>query len=244
MPVVVGERGAEYSSVLESIALERGSSITFADDCYRIVRSGYDVDSLQYVDLQGLRDGALCRYELDLVGGYQQHNLKSLLSAIDLINSDSNILLSIPPRAIADGLRRVVEATSLKGRWQTLSRSPRIVCDTGHNEAGIREVAQQLLRESYNRLICILGFTAEKDLRKLLPLLPAEAHYIFTRAKGERSMALAKIEEVARELGLSYDLESDVEEALCRGRGLVGVDDLLFVGGSTFVVAEVSGLTF
>ncbi|MFI3247609.1 MAG: folylpolyglutamate synthase/dihydrofolate synthase family protein [Rikenellaceae bacterium] len=231
-PVIVGEKVDEYRSVIEQKAANMGSSLYFATDHYSINNIEQKADN-QIVSLT--HNGISRDYTLDLQGAYQAKNLVTLLTAIDNLKPH----LQIPQEAIEGGLRSVVDSTSLCGRWQTMSDSPKIICDTGHNTHGLREVTAQLARQEYSKLYCVVGFARDKDLRTIIPLFPKDCHFIFTRAKVERAFTTDEIALVARELGVDFTLVDDVQSAVMEARKRAEESDLIFVGGSNFVVAEI-----
>ncbi|MFI3288962.1 MAG: folylpolyglutamate synthase/dihydrofolate synthase family protein [Rikenellaceae bacterium] len=235
--VVVGERVEEYRSVMEQKAADMGSDLVYATDSRAVTGVEYRADR-QLVTLNCRGEERV--YSLDLMGAYQTHNLMTLLSAIDVINAKEEIKIEISQEAIDRGLNSVMVSTSLCGRWQTISESPKIICDTGHNSHGLREVTRQLAMQQYSKLYCVLGFARDKNLREILPLFPKDCHFIFTRAKVERAFTTAEIAEVARDLGLEFNLVDGVVEALAFARSSAKeATDLIFIGGSNFVIAEV-----
>ncbi len=237
-PVVVGERDENYASVMTQRAEEQKSDILFATDVYNTVSFEQTVDCQSIVVCDKVRNKE-CRYSLDLMGEYQTKNLLTLLTAVDVINSREDIPLKISSQSLRDGLNNVVKSTSLAGRWQRLGDSPLTICDTGHNAHGLREVTTQLKRAQYEKLYCVVGFAKDKVLRDILPLFPEMTHFIFTRAKVERAFTTAEIADVASELGLEFTIVDDVASALEMARKLAQPDDMIFVGGSNFVVAEI-----
>ena len=236
-PVVVGEKNANYNLVLEEIAADLRSDIIYADEAFALGECGFE-DGKQVVTMTRVRDGYPYRLRLDLLGEYQRRNLATVATVLDVLHESTP--LSISRRAFVEGVRDVVGLTSFRGRWQVLSQEPLVVCDTAHNEHGIAEVAKQLQeRENSGKLLCVMGFCGDKDFAKMLALMPSDAHYIFTQASIRRAASLEKIAEVASTLNLDYELAPTVEEALAKAKELLAEDDMLFIGGSTFVVAEV-----
>ena len=147
--------------------------------------------------------------------------------------------LTISRRAFIEGVRSAAEATSLLGRWQKIGESPLVICDTGHNAPGMKYVAEQLGSVECEKLYCVMGFARDKDLGKILPMLPKEAHYIFTQAKTDRAVVAEELLQLAAEHGLQGEAVADVKQALERARELATPADMIFVGGSTYVVGEV-----
>ena len=236
-PVVVGEKNTNYNLVLEEIAADLRSDIIYADEAFALGECGFE-DGKQVVTMTRVRDGYPYRLRLDLLGEYQRHNLATVATVLDVLHESTP--LSISRRAFVEGVRDVVGLTSFRGRWQVLSQEPLVVCDTAHNEHGIAEVAKQLQeRTNGGKLLCVMGFCGDKDFAKMLALMPSDAHYIFTQASVRRAASLEKIAEVASALNLDYELAPTVEEALAKAKELLAEDDMLFIGGSTFVVAEV-----
>ena len=128
--------------------------------------------------------------------------------------------------------------TSLRGRWQKLGDRPLTICDTGHNPHGIAYVAAQLRQCTYEKLYCVLGFVRDKEIDRILPLLPRDAHYLFTQAATHRALPAAELAARAAEAGLRGECCGKVEEAVARARELATENDMIFIGGSTYVVGE------
>jgi dihydrofolate synthase/folylpolyglutamate synthase len=149
--------------------------------------------------------------------------------------------LTIPHKAYINGFASAAATTHLTGRWQVLSHEPLVVCDTGHNAHGLRYVTQQLetLIASHDKVVCVLGFAREKDLSQVLPLLPREAHYIFTQATSPRALPAADLARRAVAEGLQGEVVESVAEALQHALTRAGQGGAVFVGGSNFVVAEI-----
>lgn len=124
------------------------------------------------------------------------------------------------------------------GRWQKLGDKPLMICDTGHNAHGIRYVSEQIAATPHEKLYCVVGFVKDKDLAHILPLLPKEAHYIFTAAQTERAVPAAELCKKAGIYGLQGEVVEGVPAAVERARELAGEEDLIFIGGSTYVVGE------
>ncbi len=233
--VVIGEHDRECDDIFVDIADKNGSEILFAEDLRRIsnVEASADYQTITLLDGAGEE----VAYRLDLRGEYQRHNLLTLLAAVDKINDGGSIEIS--QQSIHDGLRSVTTQMHLEGRWQKICSSPLTICDTGHNMHGMRAVTQQLRAQKYDKLYCVLGFARDKDLRQILPLFPQSTHFIFARPKVERAFTVAEIAEVAESLGVDYQCVEGVIDALAKAQSLAKDGDLVFVGGSNFVVAEI-----
>lgn len=235
-PVVVGEKNTNYHLVLDEIAADMRSEITYANEAFTLGECGF-ADGKQVVTLNRTRDGYPYRLRLDLLGEYQRHNLATVATALDILHESTP--LSISRRAFVEGVREVTQLTSFRGRWQVLSDKPLVVCDTAHNEHGITEVAKQLKsRTNSGKLLCVMGFCEDKNFSKMLALMPSDAHYIFTQASIRRAASTEAIAEVASSLNLDFEVAPTVAEAVATAQKRLSEQDMLFIGGSTFVVAE------
>ena len=182
------------------------------------------------------RDGHEFEVELDMAGLYQYHNVITATAALDFMHEETP--LSISRRAYLEGMRDAAANTSLLGRWQKLADAPLTICDTGHNPHGIAYVARQLRESKYEKLYCVVGFVKDKDLAHILPHLPREAHYLFTQAQSERSVSAQELAAKASIYGLSGEAIETVPQAVERARELATEADMIFIGGSTYVVGE------
>lgn len=235
-PVVVGEKNSNYNLVLEEIADDLRSELIYANDAFTLGECGFEGNK-QVVTLNRTRDGYPYQLRLDLLGEYQRQNLATVAAVLDTLHETTP--LSISRRAFVEGVRDVAQLTAFRGRWQVLSEKPLVVCDTGHNEHCIAEVAKQLNgRTNSGKLLCVMGFCEDKDFSKMLAQMPSDAHYFFTQASIRRAASVEKISEVATALGLDFEVAQSVEEALAKAQQQLADEDMLFIGGSTFVVAE------
>jgi dihydrofolate synthase/folylpolyglutamate synthase len=235
-PVVVGEKNPNYNLVLEEIAHDLRSDISYADEAFSLGECSFE-GGKQVVTMTRTRDGYPYQLRIDLLGEYQRQNLATVATVLDKLHEATP--LTISRRAFVEGVRNVTELTSFCGRWQIVQERPLIVCDTAHNEHGIAEVAKQLKgRTNGGRLLCIMGFCEDKDFSKMVALMPTDAHYIFTQASIRRAASPDKIAAVATSLSLDFELAATVEEAITKAKEQLTDEDMLFVGGSTFVVAE------
>ena len=172
----------------------------------------------------------------DLQGAYQEKNIKGVIAVTELLIHQG---WDITPENIAQGLLHVVHNTNLKGRWQTLDSYPTIVCDTGHNVGGLTYVMEQLKKQTYTHLHIVVGFVKEKDVNSVLELFPKEATYYFCSPAIARGLNVDTLKEIATTKGLQGERYSSVAEALNAAKAQALPTDFIFVGGSTFVVAEV-----
>ena len=235
-PIVVGEKNSNYNLVLEEIASDLRSELIYANEAFVLEECGYD-GYKQVVTMTRTRDNHPYQVRLDLLGEYQRQNLATAATVLDTLHEKTP--LSISRRAFVEGIREVSQLTSFRGRWQVLSQKPLVVCDTGHNEHGIAEVAKQLQnRSNSGKLLCVMGFCEDKDFSNMLALMPRDAHYVFTKASIRRAASLEKIAEVASSFALDFEVAERVSEAVAKAKERLTEEDMLFIGGSTFVVAE------
>lgn len=238
VPVVVSERQEETKTVFTNKAKEQESDIYFAQDDYQVEIAHAEAGRL----VANITQGETLRYaglQLSLTGLYQLKNLPGILKSLDLLNLQG---FTINDRHILKGLTSVAELTGLKGRWQIVDKHPLIICDTGHNRGAFRETMKQLDQVSYRQLWMVLGFTAEKDLSSVLPLLPKDAYYLFCQADIPRAMDIQTLTQSAREFALRGKAFQTVGQAYQHARSVAQAQDCIFVGGSTFVVAELDDL--
>jgi dihydrofolate synthase / folylpolyglutamate synthase len=236
-PVVVSERQEAVSGVFVEKAASLQSPITFASDRYEVLAE--HPTGIGRCDV--LKDGQvyLEKVNLPLQGLYQRKNLPGVLMAVDIVNDKGFV---IPVKQMIHGLENTLVQTGLKGRWQQLSKNPLVICDTGHNVDGVREILRQIDLQQYEQLHMVWGCVKDKDVSDILRLLPKEARYYFCQAKIPRAMDAQSLATLAAGFGLQGEVLPDVNDALARARQLAYPSDLIFVGGSTFVVAELNEL--
>jgi dihydrofolate synthase/folylpolyglutamate synthase len=233
VPVVISERQPEVEPVFVEKADKEHANITFATDFYRVNErdTGFQVERLGAVFLEDLYP--------QLKGRYQQKNLAGVFATIEVLQNRG---VTIDLRAVKKGIEQVVDLTGLKGRWQTLGHAPLTVCDTGHNEAGVRDVVTQISRQSFKKLHIVWGMVNDKDSLPILRLLPKEATYYFCQASIPRAMDAGVLAQQAASVGLVGIVIRNVNEAFSQARKNATAGDFIFVGGSTFVVAEIENL--
>ncbi len=173
--------------------------------------------------------------EFELKGLCQEKNKKTILAALEVLKLD----LNISAENVKQGMAHVVENTGLMGRWQTIGTEPLIIADTAHNEGGIRYIAEQLQSMKYGSLRLVFGMVKDKDISTVLSLMPKNAIYYFTNAATQRSLPAAELREMASKYGLKGEAYSSVTEAFERAKAASAAEDMIYVGGSNFVVAEV-----
>jgi dihydrofolate synthase/folylpolyglutamate synthase len=235
IPVVIGETQEEIKDVFIKKAQEAGSEIFFADQNYSCVLddSGYFTGKRIY-HMTDKRSANSVKGEIGLEGDYQSKNLQTMFQACSILRGN----MELPCKAIKDGIRKVVTNTGLMGRWQIIGKKPLIICDTGHNKEGLEYVINQLGRIKNNRLHIVLGFVSDKDLREILPLFPQAATYYFTKASVPRALDEKILMTEASRWNLKGICFPDVKSAIRKARANASGNDLIFIGGSTFIVAE------
>lgn len=229
-PVIIGEYTPETKTVFEDKAKSTNSDIIFAEDNklingYKQTENGlllYKSDKIK--DLYG-----------ELNGLYQVKNTNTILNAVyKLIELGYNI----DETNIKNGFRNVCHLTGLMGRWQKLEENPTIICDTGHNIGGMKYIVEQLSRMKYDKLHIIIGMVNDKDISGVISLLPKNAKYYFTQASVKRALPAEQVKEIANNYGLKGEAYSSVEKALTIAQNNAKENDLIFIGGSTFIVAD------
>ena len=232
IPVVISERQPELESVFTEKAAKENSPIIFASDDYRLFTMGNGQFAFSHYEEE-------IAYQLQLKGDYQQMNLAGVLATVEALKKKG---FKISQESISEGLRNTITLTQLKGRWQKLGDRPLVVCDTGHNEAGIKEVLKQINKEKFKDLHIVWGMVNDKDPGRVLALLPKNAHYYFCQAKIPRAMNAGELREKAKAFGLLGEVIEDINKAIDHARKNCSPDDMIFIGGSTFVVAEIDNL--
>jgi dihydrofolate synthase/folylpolyglutamate synthase len=234
-PIIIGEFTDETNQVFLAKADDLNAPITFASQEWKII-----VDKLiannRILELQNLIHQKTIPLNLDLTGTYQIKNVLTVLSAVSEICKKGFI---ISDDQIQKALSQVKTLTGLNGRWQTLQTQPLVICDTGHNEDGIKEVIKNIKSIVFKNLHIVIGMVNDKDIRKVLSLLPENATYYFCSPNLPRAMPAIELQKQAQEFGLKGDTYHSVSDALNVAKSKADVDDFIFVGGSTFVVAEV-----
>jgi len=234
VPVVVSQRQHAVEAVFQHNANGGESALIFASDAYRPENRGNGCWRIHHTADTETED-----YQLDLLGSYQGHNLVGVLATVDVLRRQG---WNLPDSTVKEALRQVVTLTGLKGRWQIMQQHPLVIADTAHNEAGLLSVVDQLATCDYAQLWVVLGMVKDKDLGPVLRCLPRSARYVFCQAKIPRALPADLLATQANGVGLSGTVIADVNEALAFAKENASAHDLIFVGGSTFVVAEIDNL--
>lgn len=235
IPVIIGQTQFETKAVFEEKAAAVNAPIIFADYVFDANRLETADKQVQSFDIWKNSLLFLEHLEIPLLGDYQQKNLITAMCAVDQLKKH----FDIEEKDIRDGLGAVIRNTGLMGRWQILGRSPLVVADTAHNVAGIKEVAFQLRLTQFKQLHFVLGMVNDKAIDDLLQMLPRHAIYYFCKADIPRGMPAEEIALKAFEFGLRGKVYDSVRDAYFSALNAARSEDLVFVGGSTFVVAEV-----
>ena len=236
IPVVIGESSPETDFVFVQAAKKMETSIVFADQEYRADYSMLTLEGKQSLNITRNGISVYPDLQIDLLGIYQRHNVPTVLKTIDILNEKG---WNLTEKNIRSGLRNTIQNTGLMGRWQIIGANPMIICDTGHNPAGIKIVMEQINQTAYKNLHMIIGLVNDKDQDEVLSLLPVNAHYYFTKASIPRATDPDQLARLAARFGLKGSCFNTVREALSSAIGNADKNDLIFVGGSTFVVAEI-----
>lgn len=215
-PVVIGDYNTKLESVFKEKAEGLKSSMYFSKD--------YTTPD----------------FEIDLMGNYQKENLGTAVLSLKVLREKG---WRIPEIAFEKGLKNVYNNTGLRGRWEVLNQHPKVVCDTAHNAAGIKWITRQLKDESFHNLHMVIGMVNDKKPESILKLLPANAHYYFCESSIPRKLPLATLLKAANNVGLkSFEGFNSVEKAFNYALQNAQKDDFIYVGGSTFVVADLLAL--
>lgn len=229
--VVIGERQPATAAVFEKKAKETKSKISFASDNYSAKLISFHDSFSKYM----LTKNEEFTLNFGLSGIYQERNIATVLESVDQLRKCGFI---ISDNALQSGLKNIVQNTGLRGRWEILNDKPLTICDTGHNREGLEYVLAQLESLKYKTLRIIVGFVNDKNVDSVLPLFPKNAEYYFTRASIPRAMDENILKEKAKMFGLKGEVYSNVNSAYTSAVNNSDEKDLIFIGGSTFIVAD------
>jgi dihydrofolate synthase/folylpolyglutamate synthase len=234
IPVVISQTQLEVLSVFNTKAQNLKAPITFADKQYKVLSHDFQ-DGLLCIELLEKTTNKAQLYKLDLTGTYQIKNLQGVLTCINSLKQKGFL---IEDENVLYALQHVKKLTGLMGRWQILSEKPLIIADTGHNEDGITEVVKNIERYSYKKLHMIIGVVNDKDVTSILKLLPKNATYYFCKANIPRGLPEKELFDLAKQHDLKGKKFASVALALTEAKKVAKADDLIFIGGSTFTVAD------
>lgn len=234
VPVIIGEANEETSPVFQSKANEVNSDIVFAEDNAIVTSSSPMADGGRryYLSNNSTLVG-------ELSGDYQERNMNTILCACNILKQ-MNIIKN--DDVIAKGLTNICKNTGLLGRWHTIQNNPTVVCDTGHNVGGWNYLAPQIKRQQCNQLRIVFGMVDDKDINSVMYLLPKNAIYYWTQAESKRAIKAERVAEIAIKHDLRGEIFDNVEVAYTKALQDSNKDDFVFVGGSSYIVADL--LTF
>jgi dihydrofolate synthase / folylpolyglutamate synthase len=238
IPVIIGQTQAKPAKVFREIASERKAALSFADKhiSLRNILEYPPHEQLVEFDAWHGNQSILKKVQTPLTGLYQQKNFKTVLHSVGKLQ---DLGLHITAENIYDGFKNILKNTGLMGRWSVLGQKPLVICDTGHNTDGLRAVAAQIKSLVFNHLHFVLGTVDDKDIRKMLQLLPRNASYYFCKADIPRGLDAHQLAEQATLAGLHGNVFPSVKDAYSAALVQAMEDDLIFICGSNFVVAEI-----
>lgn len=229
-PVVIGETTPETKPVFIRKAQQENAEIHFAEEEKYLLSSSVDERGKRIYQAIGYAD-----LEAELGGLCQIKNTNTILSAIKVLQA---LGYQLNESHVRKGFAHVCSLTGLMGRWQKLQEHPAMICDTGHNKGGIQYIVEQLSIQKYRQLHIVVGMVNDKDISGVLSLLPKQAIYYFTKASVSRALSETEVQRLAMEAGLHGETYPSVKEAVRAAQTAAHPDDFIFVGGSTFIVAD------
>lgn len=241
-PVVIGEEQAETTPVFMEKARECAAPIYFASQNYEVQVFETGIDTTIFGINTKAQNGVEAYLKVNLNGAYQAKNIATVLQTIDVMKQlpyFAGYTEGVWQAAIGNGFEHLKTLTRFIGRWQIIHQQPLVLCDSAHNEGGLKLAMAQLKALTFKRLHFVVGMVRDKDISKMLRLLPTEATYYFCKANIPRGMEAEILEEQAKALGLNGKAYPSVKRALAAAKRSAKLGDLIYVGGSTFVVAEV-----
>ncbi len=237
VPVLVGEYQEVVAEVFRAKAKQENAELSFASQRYRVEARGVKGISHSLFRVWKGEEIFMEDVSVNLRGPFQRHNLATLFAALEVLENKGHYQWE--ESKIRHALAHLRDLTRYQGRWQVLAASPLTITDSAHNEGGLKMVMEALKALPNQKLHIVLGVVKDKDLAKILPLFPSEARYYFARPKIPRGMEAAQLQATAAEFGLQGRAYVSVANAWRAARRAAGEEDLIFIGGSTFVVAEV-----
>ena len=236
IPVVIGETLPETKPVFEKISRQKNTSIFYASQKRNVTGWEWQKHEL-IVEVAEPRKTDHKKYHLDLPGIYQGKNLLTVLEACSVLK---DLKYNIDEKDISNGLQKTKKLTGLHGRWEIIHEHPTIVLDVGHNEDGIKQILQHIELTTYHELHIVIGLVKDKEVEKVLSLLPHSAHYYFTQAQIPRALDADILQAKAKTQGLEGDAFHDVNTAMKEAKARAHKDDLILVCGSVFLVGEIN----
>lgn len=236
-PVVIGESHEETKPVFLETAKKRNAPISFADQIYSVREKSTTLEHTTF-EIKKEKEVLFENLEVNLHGKFQQQNLITVLHSLSVLR-EYHPQFAIDQKAIIKGLYDLKKLTKYIGRWQLLGTEPTILCDSAHNQAGLKIISKQLSDLKYSNLHCVLGFVNDKDVDKALAFFPKSARYYFAKANIPRGLEANKLKAIAASHELHGRTYTSVKNALKAAKRAAEADDVIFIGGSVFTVAEV-----
>lgn len=234
VPVVISQYQSETAPIFNAIAKEQKAPIEYADKNYKIIKHVFSKGLMQ-VEVMNKKEESIRQYELDLTGLYQLKNLLGVLNVLEFVEKAGFL---IEPENVKKALKNVCGITGLQGRWQKLNDKPLIIADTGHNEDGIKQILENFKDLTYTQLHFVMGAVNDKDVSKILGLLPKDAVYYFVKANIPRALDENELAAQAHKFKLKGQAYKNVEDGIKAAKKAAKKTDLIFIGGSTFVVGD------
>ena len=235
VPVVISQTQEETERVFTNKALEKNTSIFFADKVMEVIGMESTSIGLQKMKVVNTAKMSITNYELDILGKYQQKNVKGVLLALEILQQYN---WNISAQNIVDGLKNIKNNTGLMGRFDMLETSPMLIADVAHNADGITEVLAQIKNIPHNNLHIITGFVADKAVDKVLNLFPKNANYYYTQANIPRALLKENLQETAKQYQLNGEAYNNVNTALQAAKANASKEDIILICGSFFIIAE------
>jgi dihydrofolate synthase/folylpolyglutamate synthase len=238
VPVIIGEMHPETQAVFYEKAIAHHTTIVFADQDYQILATQ---QTPEYLKVAVQHNEVVSYYQLDLNGWYQQKNLLTILATVAALTEKG---WKISAQAVEAALQSVKTVTGLLGRWDVLQQHPLVVADVAHNVDGIQQLLEQLVHLRYEKLFIIIGMVKDKEVEKVLSLLPKEAHYYFTQSHIQRALPANILAEKANNVQLAGEEAPDVNGAIRLATAAAKENDLILICGSVFLIAEIDRSIF
>jgi len=226
VPVLLGEEHPETMPVFEEVAEKNNSSV-------------YTVAGMQQVFSFQRTIKAALRKKIKDEPAFRISNIETVCAAVSLLKDEFG---AVKNEHMSNGIKNVHANTRYMGRWQVLQNRPLVICDSGHNHDGVQEVVKQLQKLQAEKCFLVLSFVNDKNLDDIFPLFPKKWHYVFTQSSVERAMPAEKLAEAAHKAGLQGSVAGDWQQAVNQTIAMAGAGDVVFIGGSTFLVADVLGM--
>jgi dihydrofolate synthase / folylpolyglutamate synthase len=236
VPVVISEYQSEITEVFIDKANACRSEIYFASNIFSIKPITIE-KSRRVVDVYEGKSEKYKNVKIDLLGEYQLKNLAGVLQSVELLKKQG---FDISEESIREGIENCCKITNFKGRWTQVHENPVIIADVAHNFEGLTESINQICKYQYDRLIFVLGFVKDKDVRKIMKILPTSATYYFCEPQTPRALPAIELVEIAREYNIFGQAIPDVNDALQQALKTTTINDFIYIGGSTFVVSELA----